>query len=643
MTPLPALPDESNAYRASFAGKVDPIASSWNGVLEAAAAIADIGESFSVLYRGTPVADFRRTADGLAFTGGAGSYVVDIAGAVNVTADTLEAATSRTLATTTPGMKLEFRYRGTPFARFVRTADYMAEAYANRLTGIPSSAIVNRKDFAYALYWLMTTTGIPTDQKPFPPWMTKGSTFSYTGAIIDFDNAIHLSQVTGYSGGKLGAAQPSTPSPDSVFPTMKGNVGSLRRIWFDVDENGPRVMPAGEIRDLALVDMVFDPHTDATRDALIPKIMAWKPRTFGVTTYQRNNSEFFAPPGASLPMGFNNEFYSKVLASRGTRVPDGDTPWSVFWGVDEDLPWGDVRQKVLNYLVIQDVLLNYEFPMESADFVYWWAMRGGFDPLISIMNLGTPPDSDSVQAILTMKVIELLPVVTEDIQRFYERKAKKAKRSAIIKQVATAVAGVLLAVVGIPAVLMYAVKGAQLASGVIDQSNAAEAAGDMIRLSELLKEDNAGFSLELQKTATWLHAEAAEKARNTPMSDEDLAALAEEEGAYRVVIEGRPEIVADSVEDAADKAQEVAVLGDRILIYYKENLVGMWIRTTDGVMKVSNEQISEVAVASPEDVKAAVLSGEAAAAAAAPPSKFPWWLALAPVAVGGVYLMARRK
>lgn len=197
------------------------------------------------------------------------------------------------------------------------------------------------------------------------------------------------------------------------------------------------------------------------------------------------------------------------------------------FGIDVNKTWGEEKLATKNGLTILDVKSSYPLPPPldmAPDFI--WNMAAA-PHLVEMANLGVPVDPEAFRAWYTMAVLTSYDAATDAIIAEQKRKAKKAKRKAIISGIAIAIAGIVLSFIvpGIIAAAITAIKSAvQLYIAAKERQKAAKA---MAEAAKMFEADAPAFANEVQKAADMMDEAAAQEEASQPLTQEQLDAIQE--------------------------------------------------------------------------------------------------------------------
>lgn len=197
------------------------------------------------------------------------------------------------------------------------------------------------------------------------------------------------------------------------------------------------------------------------------------------------------------------------------------------FGIDVNKTWGAIKLQTKNGLIILNVKSSYPLPPPldmAPDFV--WNMAA-VPHLAEMVNLGVVVDPEAFRSWYTMAVLESYDKAADAIIAEQKRKAKRAKRNAILKAVGFAIAGVILSFI-VPAIIAAAITAIKAAVDVyIDAKKRAEAAKAMAEAAKMFEADAPAFAAEVQKTADMMDYAAAQAEANAPLTQEQLDAIQE--------------------------------------------------------------------------------------------------------------------
>jgi hypothetical protein len=200
-----------------------------------------------------------------------------------------------------------------------------------------------------------------------------------------------------------------------------------------------------------------------------------------------------------------------------------------WFGIDPNQTWGQVKQQVYNAVAFMGVAAGYPFPppidMDKA--APFWILSIG--DIREIVKTPEPIDPDAVRCWITLQVLANYAAWVEQIEANQKKKAKKARRKAIMTMVALAVASIAAAFL-LPAIIALTVSAIKTAVTVyVDAEKRKKAAHDMANAAKMFEADAPAFSQEVDKTAKLLDEQAAKQAAEAPPSPELQAAIKEVE------------------------------------------------------------------------------------------------------------------
>lgn len=197
------------------------------------------------------------------------------------------------------------------------------------------------------------------------------------------------------------------------------------------------------------------------------------------------------------------------------------------FGIDVNKTWGQEKLAVKNGLTMLDVKVSYPLPPPldiAQDYV--WNLAAG-PHLAEMANLGVLIDPEAFRAWYTMAVLESYDGASDAIIREQKRKAKKAKRKAIITGIAIAIAGIVLSFI-IPGILAAAISLIKSAIQLyIDAKERQKAAKAMAEAAKMFEADAPAFANEVRKTADMIDQAAAQAEADQPLTQEQLDAIQE--------------------------------------------------------------------------------------------------------------------
>lgn len=204
-------------------------------------------------------------------------------------------------------------------------------------------------------------------------------------------------------------------------------------------------------------------------------------------------------------------------------------PWGTpadWFGIDPNQAWGNIKPQVKNAMIIMDQISTFPFPPPIDQYVgQWWATAA--PDLKNLAHIGSPVDPGAVRMWITLSVAANYSAMVDRIQAELKRKAKKAKRKALMKAIGLVLLSII-AIVALPATIALAVSAIQtVITTYQDIEKRKKAAKDMMEAAKMFEKDAPAYSAELEKTAKVLdEATAIQTGRETP-SPEVQAAIEE--------------------------------------------------------------------------------------------------------------------
>lgn len=353
--------------------------------------------------------------------------------------------------------------------------------------------------------------------------------------------------------GLIFAPKPA-PTPAPTFPPV---TDAEAQVLFEVSKN-----PSDEeLKDLATIDNLFSQNfygNTTTTNEVCYYAKHGAPRAVGFGKYAPPTTpvtgesalvEYFHPTAVPVT-------YSKFGASKKPTPPDtsfvsdkfwcpdpdsmgpsifdsympGWSKWTSFaamFGIDTNKTWGEVKQATENGIIMLKVKSSYPLPppLDMAP-EYVFSLAAG-PHLPELANIGAQVDPEAFKAWYTMAVLENYDTASNHIIEEQKKKAKKAKRKALIKAIGLTIAGVVLSFIvpGIIAAAVSAIKAAvDLYIAAKERQKAAKAMAEAARMFE---EDAPAFAAEVQRTADLMDSAAAQEASNEPLTQEQIDAIQE--------------------------------------------------------------------------------------------------------------------
>lgn len=352
-------------------------------------------------------------------------------------------------------------------------------------------------------------------------------------------------------GPDLGFMTRPQPTPAPNFPPM---TEAEAQILFEVSQNPS----ADELEDIAMIDNLFsqnfvDSYTTSNEVCFFTK-----------NGNRSTTMSKFAPPpkpvtGEGALIDFLHPIPAATVSRWFSKAPEGpDTSFvsDKFWcpdpstlgpttfqaympdlgkftsfadmfGIDVTKPWGAVKLATQNGIAMLKVKVSYPLPPPvdmSND--YTWQYAAG-PHLAEMANLGVQVDPESFRVWYTMAVLASYNTISDKIVADQKRKAKKAKRKAIINAIAFTIAGIVLSFI-VPGIIAAAVSAIKAAvSAYIDAKKRAEAAKALQETSKMFEADAPAFAVEIQNAADVMDQAAAQEAADTPLTPDQISAIQE--------------------------------------------------------------------------------------------------------------------
>ena len=310
-----------------------------------------------------------------------------------------------------------------------------------------------------------------------------------------------------------------------------------------------------ELRDLSLIDGFFakrekrqsNQKTDLSYTGLIRGIACGTARsqaTGPFSVMSRHNI-----PAWMEPRGMSREVSSPFVGNPFFCGPAQDIPlpMSFFWywdnipayfGINEALPWEEVKGTVLRAIAVLDALKDYPFPSPISVMPQLW-----YHSIQSNMKEFVHQDIIVNRTLarfwITIAVLQVYEDVSAWIISRLKRKAKRQKRMAIIKAIGmAAVFAIMAAGLGaafatlIPAgSIVTAGQAAQAVTSAIQYAisyeNRKRAAEDLEKAAKQFEKDDPAFAEEAHKAAETMDYMAAQTQRLAELTQEEAEAIAE--------------------------------------------------------------------------------------------------------------------
>lgn len=311
---------------------------------------------------------------------------------------------------------------------------------------------------------------------------------------------------------------------------------------------------------------------------------------------------------AAFP-GYTNPFFYTMRP----ELPGPPRDRGSSWEIARDAPWGRARRDMMNALAAEPEINAYPWPSPPHLVARFWSKYGWRGLRNFVLSHERPIDRMAVRTAITMSLLKDWDAIVGDIEDYLKKKERKQRRRGIVKAIAGIALGAVFAIFA-PAIISNVV---QLGISAMDAANKIKAAVGVAKVARQFEKSDAAFAAELDRVATELDAQAAANEKAAPPTQAEIEALAEEEGAYEVRVEGKPVGVASTPEEASALALEKSSSGDRIQVYYHGKSQGLFLRVAEGVVAVAPEKEPEILAASPSELRAQT-------AAVRTERAFPW-------------------
>jgi hypothetical protein len=303
-----------------------------------------------------------------------------------------------------------------------------------------------------------------------------------------------------------------------------------------------------EIADLALIDGFFRaadapkfvnanpdlPLTEGVCAALNPQgyglhglgMVAWgaKPLTQGGAIagwlkYQPPQGKFASrtSPNATadeIDAITSSKFFCETPASwpdpSGIRLD-----WPSWFGIDQNQTWGAIKLQVKNAVKMMDGIFNYPFPppIDAYVFQFWNTVQ----PLLQQYVKGDPIEPEGFRYWITIQVLQNYNDMVDRIEADLKRKAKKAKRKALLKAIGIAIVGIIAPYL-LPVLVVAAATLIKLAIDTYMTLEARrQAAKEMAEAGKLFEADAPKFAVEVRNLSDMMDSEAAQAEAAIPL------------------------------------------------------------------------------------------------------------------------------
>lgn len=189
-----------------------------------------------------------------------------------------------------------------------------------------------------------------------------------------------------------------------------------------------------------------------------------------------------------------------------------------FFKLDPAAKWGDQRIVAQNIPTLLSVLKAYPFPSPLSAHLGIWSVIAQ-EKLAEAARYRWRLDPQVTRFLLTLIVLDTYAQASNEIMDYFEDKAKRQKRNAIITAIVLSVFSLIM-----PAIMAV---GVAALTTVIDANEARQAAKDMIKAAQQFEATDAAFSAEIRKAAEIIDYQAAQEASATDLTPEEEDAIRE--------------------------------------------------------------------------------------------------------------------
>lgn len=301
-------------------------------------------------------------------------------------------------------------------------------------------------------------------------------------------------------------------------------------------------------------------------------------------------------------------------------VPGEDYP---YWHIEKKrlAKWRDVRNYFQNIPLAREVLNKYPFPTPSNHILGFWIGKFA-DSFRKFLNSETLRPESDIRTAVTLSLMEDMGKIASAIESYQKEQAKKAKRNKLIEGLMMVTIGAILG----PAIGAVAASGWGTAMKLVDITKAKAAAASLDKAARQYAETDLAFSQELERVALEIDADIVAQEREEELNQAEIDALAQEEAAYHIFVEGVEVATADTPEEAAEAATKNSEPGQRVEVIHQlsgqePKSTGLGIRTSAGIERVPPGIEDQVRAMTPEQVRASV---EEAERKREPKAPFPW-------------------
>lgn len=221
-----------------------------------------------------------------------------------------------------------------------------------------------------------------------------------------------------------------------------------------------------------------------------------------------------------------NPFYCGRAATLPDSVLALTEGYDGYFGINGDSTWGAVKLQVQNAVVVLNAVAAYPFPppIDEYPIAFWAQMQSD---VLEIISTPYPVDPEAVRLWITMAVLANYTDMTNKIEATLKKKAKNAKRKAIMTVIGLALASIVAAFL-LPAVIAVIASAIKTAvTTYVDAQKRRKAAQDMANASKMFADDAPAFSKEVDHASQVMDQQAAEQEAALAPSPDVQAAIAE--------------------------------------------------------------------------------------------------------------------
>jgi hypothetical protein len=217
-------------------------------------------------------------------------------------------------------------------------------------------------------------------------------------------------------------------------------------------------------------------------------------------------------------------FGNTVQADRGAwksgvagKPPSGGPMWNIPWGGQY---WKDVRQQALNSVFIEKVMAVYPWP-SPATYTPRFYTQVALRDLQELSKTPTQLTEEAVRDFITITLLDKFDTVITLLKNFLKEKEENAKKKKIIKTIAMVGFSVFVGALA-PLALSSIVSVARTTMTVVQKKQAVKG---MIKAAKQFEKTDKLFSLEIDRVAKKIEAQAAAEEAARQPTEEEIQAI----------------------------------------------------------------------------------------------------------------------